>query len=89
MLVTDTWTIDSSIGVSFAGLSVLGGTSWSKSAGVKASQEVTFSIPPGKMVCALPTFLNQNALLMFLCQAVLTANVSYKKTSGNMFIDST
>ena len=66
MEVMETWSVDSSIGVSFAGLSVMGGVGWSKSAGVKASQQVSFSIPPGKMVCTLLSFLNQNARLILL-----------------------
>src|SRR6266704_2618244 len=50
MEVTETWSVDTSIGVSLVGLSVQAGAGWSKSASVRASQQVSMSIPPGKMV---------------------------------------
>src|SRR5258707_15408643 len=65
VLVTETWSVDFSIGVSFLGLSVTGGAGWSKSTGVKASQQVSFSIPPGQMVYTFP-FSNKMPVSFFL-----------------------
>src|SRR5258708_380258 len=50
MEVTESWSVDTSIGVSYVGLSVQAGVGWSNSASVKASQQVSMSIRPGKTV---------------------------------------
>jgi len=69
MDVTETWSVDTTIGVSYVGLSLSATVGWSESSTRKAGQTVTMTIPPGKM-------------------GALTANISYKKTHGNLHIDS-
>jgi len=60
MEVTETWSVDTSIGVAYVGLSVQAGVGWSNSASVKASQQVSMSIRPGKTVFIPLLFYNQN-----------------------------
>jgi len=91
MDVTETWSVDATMGVSYVGLQFSATVGWEKSVSQKVGQTVTMSIPPGKMVWISPPFLSQhtsmtNSVLLF--QGALTVSVSYKKTHGNMRIDS-
>jgi hypothetical protein len=69
MDVTETWSVDTTIGVSYLALDVSATVGWSKSVSRKAGQTVAMEIPPGRI-------------------GALTANVKYKRTRGNLRVDS-
>ena len=52
MEVSETWSVDATIGVAYVGLNA----GWSKATSVRASQQVSMSILPGKMVFNSPFF---------------------------------
>ena len=88
MEVTESWSVDTTIGVSYAGLELSATVGWQKSVSRKVGQTVTMKIPPGQMVWS---FLIQHTCMtnsVSLFQGALTVNVTYKKTHGNLRIDS-
>ena len=69
MEVTETWSVDATIGVSYVGLQFSATVGWEKSVSQKVGQTVTMSIPPGRMVWRSPPFLSQHTILFFCFRA--------------------
>ncbi len=87
MEIQETWSFDRSLGLAIRGLDVGGGSGWSKSRTITASQEVELTVIPGQLVRNFKSSRTSLRVPIFF-QGALVANVSYKTTSGRMKIGS-
>ncbi len=63
--ISESWSVDNTIGISFSGLHLPTSRGWSSSATQRAGQAITISIPPGRVVCILLFSIKTNVYLLF------------------------
>jgi len=63
--ISESWSVDTTIGSSFSALNVHSSGNWSSSPSLRASQALILTIPPGNVVCT-PTFLNEDTHIYLL-----------------------